>query len=206
MLYLKITKKRSQGEIDALNNHLSNKNAKIFILYFMEGCSPCNATRPEWAKLKNVLSNDFLNKSNIAIASVDHTLCGKLNNIGSEPSGFPTMRFITNAGQEIENYEDSGISNKDRTIDSFVEWIKNKTGENNITISEISPKYRRKSSHKRKIHHLKGNHMKLGGKTKKFKGGKWSVKYKKSINCSRPKGFSQRQYCKYGRRGNTHKK
>jgi hypothetical protein len=28
---------------------------------------------------------------------------------------------------------------------------------------------------------------------------KWSVKYKKSINCSRPKGFSQRQYCKYGR-------
>lgn len=28
---------------------------------------------------------------------------------------------------------------------------------------------------------------------------KWSMKYKKSINCRRPKGFSQRQYCKYGR-------
>ena len=28
---------------------------------------------------------------------------------------------------------------------------------------------------------------------------KWSNKYKKSINCKRPKGFSQRQYCKYGR-------
>lgn len=34
------------------------------------------------------------------------------------------------------------------------------------------------------------------------KGGKWSLSYKKSINCFRPKGFSQRQYCKYGR---THK-
>lgn len=34
---------------------------------------------------------------------------------------------------------------------------------------------------------------------KKF-GGKWSMKYKKSINCRKPKGFSQKQYCKYGRR------
>ena len=35
-------------------------------------------------------------------------------------------------------------------------------------------------------------------------GGKWSINYKKSINCSHPKGFSQKQHCKYGRR--THKK
>ena len=32
------------------------------------------------------------------------------------------------------------------------------------------------------------------------KGGKWSKKYKKSINCKKPKGFSQKQHCKYGRR------
>ncbi len=37
------------------------------------------------------------------------------------------------------------------------------------------------------------------------KGGrKWSMKYKKSINCSHPKGFSQKQHCKYGRK--TYKK
>jgi len=35
--------------------------------------------------------------------------------------------------------------------------------------------------------------------TKKV-GGKWSLKYKRSINCKHPKGFSQRQHCKYGRR------
>ena len=29
---------------------------------------------------------------------------------------------------------------------------------------------------------------------------KWSKKYKKSINCKRPKGFSQKQYCKYGKK------
>ncbi len=31
-------------------------------------------------------------------------------------------------------------------------------------------------------------------------GGKWSLKYKRSINCRKPKGFSQRQYCKYSRK------
>jgi len=29
---------------------------------------------------------------------------------------------------------------------------------------------------------------------------RWSMKYKKSINCERPKGFSQKQYCRYGRK------
>ncbi len=37
-------------------------------------------------------------------------------------------------------------------------------------------------------------------KSKKKIGGKWSMKYKKSINCKRPKGFSQKQHCKYGRK------
>jgi hypothetical protein len=35
---------------------------------------------------------------------------------------------------------------------------------------------------------------------------KWSLKYKKSINCRRPKGFSQRQHCKYGRKKLTKKR
>lgn len=29
---------------------------------------------------------------------------------------------------------------------------------------------------------------------------KWSNKYKTRIDCKNPKGFSQKQYCKYGRR------
>lgn len=41
---------------------------------------------------------------------------------------------------------------------------------------------------------------------------RWSTAYKKSINCKQPRGFSQRQYCNYGRRRpktkrqRTHKK
>jgi hypothetical protein len=39
----------------------------------------------------------------------------------------------------------------------------------------------------------------MASKTAK-KRHKWSLKYKKSINCKRPKGFSQKQHCKYGRK------
>ena len=34
---------------------------------------------------------------------------------------------------------------------------------------------------------------------------KWSKKYKRSINCSSPKGFSQKQYCKRQKRGGSYK-
>ncbi len=34
---------------------------------------------------------------------------------------------------------------------------------------------------------------------------RWSVKYKKKINCNNPKGFSQKQYCKRKRSGGDYK-
>jgi hypothetical protein len=39
------------------------------------------------------------------------------------------------------------------------------------------------------------------GKKKK----RWSTKYKGSINCNNPKGFSQKQYCKRKKRGGGYK-
>jgi thiol-disulfide isomerase/thioredoxin len=195
MVYLQINKKNyASGKsnlIDKLNKHLTHRDDKIFILFYMEGCGPCNATRPEWSKLKNVLSNHFLNRDDIVIGAIDKDLAGKLKNIGNEPNSFPTIRYMTNQGKINENYEDSNISKKDRTIDSFVEWIQLKSGEKNITQSES--KHSKTKSHKK-------SSIKLGGGTRKKRGGKWSLKYKHSINCRRPRGFSQKQYCKYGRK------
>jgi hypothetical protein len=192
MVYIEIGKK-NDNLIDKLNKHLMRKNDKIFMLVYMEGCGPCNQTRPEWSKLRNVLSNQFLNREDIAIVSINKDFTNLLKNMKSEPTSFPTITFITDAGKQVEAYEDSSVSNKDRSIDSFVEWIKLKSGEPNITKSEIlvsKPKSKSKTS---KFLH--------GGKTRRRKhhGGKWSAKYKRSINCNRPKGFSQKQYCKYGR-------
>jgi len=42
-------------------------------------------------------------------------------------------------------------------------------------------------------------------KTATHRRHKWSLKYKRSIDCNHPKGFSQRQHCKYGRKNVTKK-
>ena len=191
MVYIEINKKNFKTNdkdlVEELDHHLGSKYNKCFILFFMEGCVPCNATRPEWKKMGNVLNKDFLNRNDIIIASIDHKLAEGLKQVTSKPASFPTMRFITNSGKDVENYEDSNISNKDRTIDSFVEWIKLKSDE--------------KDNNNYKKHHLNKTYKKhkIGGNRKK-RGGKWSLKYKRSINCKRPKGFSQKQHCKYGRK------
>lgn len=191
MVYLEVNKKNfTSGKpnlIEQINNHFTDKDDKNFILFYMEGCGPCNATRPEWAKLKNVLSKKFLNRDDIAIVTIDHELSSKLKNIGNEPNSFPTIKYVADEGKINENYEDSNISKKDRTIDSFVEWIQEKTGDKNIT---------RSSNHNL---HNKTHKKKLLKSTRKYRGGKWSLKYKRKINCKHPKGFSQKQYCKYGR-------
>tara|TARA_Y100000816_G_C26069458_1_gene562369 strand:+ start:478 stop:951 length:474 start_codon:yes stop_codon:yes gene_type:complete len=62
-----------------------------------------------------------------------------------------------------------------------------------VTHSELTKKERRRARRtKRKVGYVHRF------RTKKRK--KWSNSYKKSINCRRPKGFSQKQYCKYGRK------
>ena len=211
MVFLHIENKPSnmseKESIAELNKLMGVKNNKTFMLVFMEGCGPCNATRPEWKKLQNVLPADFLNRKDVTIVSVDHIMADKVAHLNPKPSSFPTMRYITNSGRTSENYEDCDIANKDRQIDSFVKWIENKLGESDITHYKHSD---RNNHHDHRHHKHSGHHNKhssasktrayLGGSTRRRRGGKWSLKYKRSINCRKPRGFSQKQHCKYGRR------
>ena len=187
MVYLNIDtsnyKKNDGAHIHKLNDLIHNKkDNKVFLLIYMEGCGPCNMTRPEWKKIENVLNKSFIHKKDVGIIAIDKDLMHEVKHIKKEPTGFPSIWYVTNNGNTIESYEDSSIRNKDRTVDSFVEWIELKSGEKNI-----SKAY---------------NDNKKGGKKKRSvtKKRKWSLKYKRSINCKRPKGFSQKQYCKYTRK------
>jgi thiol-disulfide isomerase/thioredoxin len=189
MVFIHVNKKNynkyqntTQNPITKLDEFLLNK--KVFIIIYMEGCGPCIAARPEWKKLENILKN-YTNNNEVAIVDIDKDLIHKVKYIKNQPSGFPTIIYITNKGETIENFEDSDIINKNRSIDSFVEWIKSKENVENKT------KHTDKSSSK---------NQQRGGKTKKRLYTKWSSKYKRSIKCRRPKGFSQKQYCKYGRK------
>ena len=172
MIFLHIDPTTS-NKTKEFNKHVKD-GKHVFVLFYMEGCGPCNATRPEWKKLENVLTNKHKNNDDIVIVDVDQNLIKQLKHITKQPKGFPTMQHISNRGRHCEDYEDSNISVKDRSVDSFVEWIE--------------------------------NHIEKSPRVKIMRGGKWSLKYKRSINCRRPRGFSQRQHCKYGRNKNKTKK
>jgi len=89
----------------------------------LEGCGPCNATRPEWKKLENVMKSDKNN--NIVVADINQELASQIKPQQMIAS-FPTILYFAENGNKREVYEDSSISLKDRTIDSFVEWIQSK--------------------------------------------------------------------------------
>lgn len=152
--------------VDTLNTCIES-GKKVFILFYMDGCGPCNATRPEWKKLENVLTYG----NDVVVADVEQGHLSHVKHLKHPPQGFPAMLMITNHGKTQQYYEDSQVRDKNRTVDSFVEWVKLNMKKSNLSKS--------RRMHKR--------------------GGKWSRKYKKSVNCKKPKGFSQKQYCKYGR-------
>ena len=180
--------KNETGETPiAIFNKFIKDGKHIFALIYMEGCGPCNATRPEWKKLEGVLKKGSMNDDDFLIVDIDKDMLDKVNKIGSEPKGFPTIRYINK--NISEDFEDSNLEDeyKTRSIDSFIMWIKKKTNK-----QQGGKRMKRMTGSKRMKTHKK-----------KMIGGKWSIKYKKykkSINCKRPKGFSQRQYCKYSRK------
>ena len=152
-------------------NELIQREKDIFLLIYMEGCGPCNKVRPEWKKIENIFNNKKNKNPNIVIADVETANMNKIY-LTNMPDSFPTIKYISNGGKREENYE------KERDVSSLIEWINSKSKPRS-RMKHSKKKYTKKQSNK--------------------KGGKWSRKYKASINCKKPKGFSQRQHCKYGR-------
>jgi hypothetical protein len=173
---------------DLIRDIESNKD--VFLFIFMEGCGPCNMTKPEWKKLK------ILNQDGAVVALLNQKLLNQDENnklrslIGPEPSGFPTLRYIKGK-KHYPDYEN------ERSKDAFEKWIKDKLSMDMVMKGGKRLKYKQ-------VGWKKGGKTRKTRKTRKMRlrqhAGKWSMKYKKSINCKKPKGFSQKQHCKYGRK------
>ena len=119
MVFSHIHSSNDKESMKKLNHHIK-KGKPAFILIYMEGCGPCNETRPEWGKLENVISS-LKNDEGTMIADVDQSLLNHLDSIKEKPMGFPTMLYIK--GNQGENYEGG------RTINDFVKWIQEKNGK-----------------------------------------------------------------------------
>lgn len=171
--------------------------SNVFILVYMEGCGPCNATRPEWEKIEGALMKQYAKNDKLVVIDVNKDYLSDIKHIGPI-DGFPTMKYIGSNGSTIEPYEKSSIKKKDRSVSSFINWIESKI--NNVVsttpTSSAHHVYKRLSQKKHRKKHLKKSRTNKKG----LKGGKWTRKYKLSINCNKPKGFSQKQYCKYSRK------
>ena len=113
---------------------LIKQGSDVFILVYMKGCGPCNATRPEWEKIEPTLKSQYAKNNKLVVIDINKDYIGKIKHIGSI-DGFPTMKYISNYGKKVEPYENSSISRKDRSLDSFVNWI-----ETNInTVKSVTP-------------------------------------------------------------------
>jgi desulfoferrodoxin (superoxide reductase-like protein) len=119
MIFLHISK--AAGNSGLLDKYV-NEGKCVFVLIYMDGCGPCNATRPEWAKLKHTLSGKYKDNNNVVIADVNSDALEGIKHI-QNIRGFPTMRIICKRGQLKEDFEEGKHLNKARTADAFIEWI-----------------------------------------------------------------------------------
>lgn len=110
-------------------NEYVEQGKHIFVIFYLEGCGPCNATRPEWKKIENVLKDKYEKNDNLVIADVDQELLKEIKYLTTQPKGFPTLRYISDKGKTSEDYEDCSDlkdDEKDRKVDSLVKWINSK--------------------------------------------------------------------------------
>jgi hypothetical protein len=187
-------------------NSILNSGDHIFILVYMDGCMPCNLMKPNWYNLKDVMQDQYDKRNDIAIVDVEKNYLPQLTSVG-DVEGFPTIKYINTSKGDKESYDGPGDT------DNLVKWIESKidhvntpinVNEGQLSIEDIensnknstsSLKTTSKKSSKKSTQ--KGGKRRRKNKRNTKKRRKWSLKYKRSINCKRPKGFSQKQYCKY---------
>ena len=115
MIFLHINSKSNNA---SLFNKYVEEGKQIFVLFYMEGCGPCNITKPEWKEIETMMKSE--SNDNVVIVDVDQEVLQEIQYLESKPVGFPTMRYISNKGSTSEDY--SG----ERKTTAFVSWIKSK--------------------------------------------------------------------------------
>jgi hypothetical protein len=177
----KMNKTNMKDNASAINKFLKG-GKDAFVLIYMDGCGPCMSTHPEWKKLET----KFANQDDIGVFDVEMSNLANIDHEGLKRNiaGYPTMRHIH--GNTTSEYEKCENISHDRTHESFVDWIEK--------ISSAKKSSMRGGRSRAKISRSGRKTIKRARRTSG--GRKWSLKYKRSINCRRPRGFSQRQHCK----------
>ena len=123
------TTEENKKNLDELNLHIQEKKP-TFLFIYMDGCGPCDSTKEQWEHIKDYVEED-VKKADVIVAQVNKDLFKVLDNVGPEPSGFPTLRYIDDG--TIEEYE-SG-----RSSQALAGWITGKMGAKNRVSMQHTP-------------------------------------------------------------------
>ena len=147
-----------------------NAGKHVFVLIYMEGCGPCNETRPEWTKIENILgkSQEKIKYPNVVIADVDQNVSNNIKHIGNI-SHFPTMKYISGKGKIIEEYEG------ERNIDAFINWIDRKHG--NVVDNTPSSRSIRGGRRRRRSSRTRSRSTRKNRYRQSHKNASWKKKY-----------------------------
>ena len=87
MHILHINSEKVSGKID----EMVEQGKDVFIIVYMEGCGPCNATRPEWGKLESALKDQYSTNDKLVVIDVNKDFISNIKHIGSV-DGFPRIK------------------------------------------------------------------------------------------------------------------
>jgi hypothetical protein len=123
----------------------------------MNGCGPCNATKPKWQKLKGKKWN------NAIISQIDKDILSHKTEKDKfhlkDVKGFPTIRHYSKDGKKEYNGE--------RDENSFEEWINNSLKDSGKT--DIPDKTKPKSIYKHHFSKFSKRRVKGGKGTRRRK-------------------------------------
>ena len=71
----------SEKEADKIDQFIK-KGSDVFILVYMEGCGPCNATRPEWTKLESALKDQYAKNNKLVVVDINKDFLSNIKYIG----------------------------------------------------------------------------------------------------------------------------
>ena len=138
--------------------HKENPDKHLFLFLYMTGCTPCKDTKESWSTIKDKLEPEYLEDNDIMLSQINHQLYDKKYEMGDDPIGFPTLRYIHK--NKVDEY------NEGRKTEDFVNWIKSKI--------KLRPNH--KVTHQN-VHHTKRQRRQKGGrKTNKKRKRKRSHK------------------------------
>lgn len=116
----KDTNKDAKESISKVNKAIDS-GKHVFLMFFSNGCPPCEASKPNWDNLNG--HSDIKNKENVVVARIEAGL-HNADNMGATITGVPTFRYIKNKQiEELKNGETKHF------VDIINEKAGSKTGD-----------------------------------------------------------------------------